>query len=126
MCPSVFSGLLSCYQIKTSMLPPEIFINFEHEISLFPESVGIICCFSAFYFITSLDQVVSIINNFVEREMVDYYTIPDGPKKVVRLPPELASDLHQFTLINNVAPVKVRKAVLRKVRNYFDFKYQNV
>lgn len=63
---------------------------------------------------------MSIINNFVEREMVDYYTIPDGPKKVIRLPPELANDLHQFTLINNVAPIKVRKSTRSFVVNFLD------
>lgn len=41
---------------------------------------------------------VSVINNFVPRGAIDYYTVPQGLDKEPRLPPFLAAPLHKFVM----------------------------
>lgn len=41
---------------------------------------------------------VAVMNNFVPRAEVDYYTVPHGLEKEPRLPPFLAAPLHKFIM----------------------------
>ncbi|XP_072174338.1 ankyrin repeat and MYND domain-containing protein 2-like [Diadema setosum] len=50
---------------------------------------------------------VSIINNFFDREQLDYYTKPRGFEKESKLPPALAPSLHKLMLMHNLNPVKI-------------------
>ncbi|XP_034244556.1 ankyrin repeat and MYND domain-containing protein 2 [Thrips palmi] len=50
---------------------------------------------------------VSVINNFVPRASIDYYTVPQGLEKEPRLPPFLAAPLHKFVMQVNMHPVRV-------------------
>jgi ankyrin repeat protein len=50
---------------------------------------------------------VSLINNFLSREDVDYYTIPHGLEEESKLPPALATPLHNMILMTNLNPVGV-------------------
>ncbi|XP_063954035.1 ankyrin repeat and MYND domain-containing protein 2-like [Lytechinus pictus] len=50
---------------------------------------------------------VSIINNFFDREQLDYYTIPRGFEKEPKLPTQLAPGLHKMILMHNLNPVRL-------------------
>lgn len=50
---------------------------------------------------------VAVINNFVPRAEVDYYTVPHGLEKEPRLPPFLAAPLHKFIMQVNMSPIRV-------------------
>lgn len=41
---------------------------------------------------------VAVMNNFVPRAEVDYFTVPQGLEKEPRLPPFLAAPLHKFIM----------------------------
>ncbi|XP_791789.3 ankyrin repeat and MYND domain-containing protein 2 [Strongylocentrotus purpuratus] len=50
---------------------------------------------------------VSIMNNFFNREQLDYYTITRGFEKEPKLPPNLAPSLHKMILMHNLNPVRL-------------------
>lgn len=52
-------------------------------------------------------DVVTIINNFIPREEVEYFTVTHGLEKEPKLPPELATLLYRFVLKTNIHPVKL-------------------
>ncbi|KAG1701331.1 Ankyrin repeat and MYND domain-containing protein 2 [Nymphon striatum] len=57
-------------------------------------------------FISNHD-VVSLINNFMSKEEIDYFTVPNGLEKEGKLPVHLAEPLHKLLLITNIHPVKI-------------------
>lgn len=52
-------------------------------------------------------QCVAIINNYIPKSEIDYYTVPHGVEKDPKLPPELASALHKLVMHVNLHPVRV-------------------
>ncbi|KAE8747688.1 hypothetical protein FOCC_FOCC005667 [Frankliniella occidentalis] len=50
---------------------------------------------------------VAVMNNFVPRSEIDYYTVPQGLEKEPRLQPFLAAPLHKFIMQVNMSPVRV-------------------
>lgn len=50
---------------------------------------------------------VAVINNFVPKLDVDYYTKPSGLETEPKLPPHLSGPLHKFIMQVNLNPVKV-------------------
>ncbi|XP_075220966.1 ankyrin repeat and MYND domain-containing protein 2 [Lycorma delicatula] len=50
---------------------------------------------------------VAVINNFIPKSDVDYYTVPQGLEKEPKLPPVLAAPLHKFIMQVNVHPIRV-------------------
>ncbi|XP_049799785.1 ankyrin repeat and MYND domain-containing protein 2-like [Schistocerca nitens] len=50
---------------------------------------------------------VAVINNFVPKADVDYYTVPQGLETEPKLTPVLAAPLHKFVMQVNVHPVRV-------------------
>uniref|UniRef100_A0A1B6D4L7 MYND-type domain-containing protein n=3 Tax=Clastoptera arizonana TaxID=38151 RepID=A0A1B6D4L7_9HEMI len=50
---------------------------------------------------------VAVINNFIPKSEVDYYTIPQGFEVEPKLPPALSAPLHKFIMQVNVHPVRV-------------------
>lgn len=49
---------------------------------------------------------VSVINNFVQPETIDYYTNIHGLEKEAKLKEHLSSSLHQYVVIPNLNPIK--------------------
>ncbi|RZF36557.1 hypothetical protein LSTR_LSTR010668 [Laodelphax striatellus] len=50
---------------------------------------------------------VAVINNFIPKSEVDYFTVPRGLEKEPILPPALATAFHKFIIKVNVHPVRV-------------------
>ncbi|KAG8285790.1 Ankyrin repeat and MYND domain-containing protein 2 [Homalodisca vitripennis] len=50
---------------------------------------------------------VAIINNFVPRVEVDYFTVPQGLESEPKLPPSLAGHVHKFAMQFNMNPVRI-------------------
>lgn len=57
-------------------------------------------------FVSNYD-VVTVINNFLPREELDYYIRPQGLEKDAKLPPALCTPLYQLILRTNIHPVSV-------------------
>jgi hypothetical protein len=61
--------------------------------------IALISTFNLFCVCVTGNHVcVAIMNNFVPRSEVDYYTVPHGLEKEPRLPPYLAAPLHNFIM----------------------------
>lgn len=52
-------------------------------------------------------KVVTLINNFIPREEIDYFTKPHDLDKVAKLPSKLAEPFYQFVRQINIHPVKL-------------------
>lgn len=52
-------------------------------------------------------DVVSIINNFIPKEAVDYYTEVRGLEKEPKLPSALANSMHRLVIKTNIHPVRL-------------------
>lgn len=52
-------------------------------------------------------EVVSMINNFLPKEELDYFTQPHGLEKEAKLPCHLLAPLYKLLLITNIHPVKI-------------------
>jgi hypothetical protein len=52
-------------------------------------------------------KVVTLINNFISREEIEYYTKPQGLEKIAKLPSNLAEPFYQFIRQINIHPVKL-------------------
>lgn len=52
-------------------------------------------------------DVVSIINNFIPKEAIDYYTEARGLEKEPKLPPSLANSMHRLVIKTNIHPVRL-------------------
>lgn len=50
---------------------------------------------------------VSVINNFVPKGEVEYYTQPHGSQTVPTLPPFLLESFHKFIMQINIHPIKI-------------------
>lgn len=57
-------------------------------------------------------KCVAVINNFVPKSEVDYYTVPQGLETESKLPPRFATTLHKFV-------IQVIKAFMNE--KYFKF-----
>lgn len=52
-------------------------------------------------------KCVAVINNFVPKSEVDYYTVPQGLETEPKLPPRFATPLHKFVIQVNIHPIRI-------------------
>ena len=50
------------------------------------------------FLFTGNHKCVAVINNFVPKSEVDYYTVPQGLETEPKLPPRFATPLHRFVI----------------------------